>query len=230
MTLLQSLKGASIAALALSAAAPALAQDATSLASCPARQPVLRVSSLFAQEEFSPHPVQTRFSSPSYSRLYLTPLFSADPWEEKVDAKYGVAESWTFMPGAKGMEIRLRKGLTFNNGEPITARDVVFSIKLFSSDFAEDQIRASLRGIGLQERLREIAFEPPQAFNRDHDTGNVTNTLTLGGASEERYGAPYLLMHRADLHEGIAATVPAERVHLPPPTGRPLPEIGRAHV
>ena len=69
-----------------------------------------------------------------------------------------------------------------------------------------------LRGIGLQERLREIAFEPPQAFNRDHDTGNVTNTLTLGGASEERYGAPYLLMHRADLHEAIATTVPEAQV------------------
>ena len=70
-----------------------------------------------------------------------------------------------------------------------------------------------LRGIGLEEHLRDVAFEPNQGFNRDHDTGNFTNTLQLGGVSEERYGAPYLLMHRADLHQAIASTVPEELIH-----------------
>jgi len=37
---------------------PVLAQGAdTSLASCPARQPVLRVAGVFNSESFSPHPV-----------------------------------------------------------------------------------------------------------------------------------------------------------------------------
>ena len=55
--------------------------------------------------EVSPHPVETRFASTHYSRLYLAPLFGSDPWEEKVDGKYGVAESWTYLPGARGIEI-----------------------------------------------------------------------------------------------------------------------------
>jgi len=70
-----------------------------------------------------------------------------------------------------------------------------------------------LRGIGLEERLRDIAFEPQIALNCEYDTGTVNNSLQLGRVSEERYGAPYLLMHRADLHQAIATTVPAEHVH-----------------
>ena len=104
-------------------------------------------------EEFSPHPVETRFASTHYSRLYLTPLFGADPWEERVDVKFGLAESWTYLPGAKGLDIKLRKGLTYNNGEPITAKDVAFSIKLFSSKFADDQISSALKGIGVEAQV-----------------------------------------------------------------------------
>ena len=135
---------------------PGLAQsnpDKTSLSQCPPRQPVLRVAGVFSSEEFSPHPVETRFASTHYSRLYLMPLFGSDPWEEKVDGRYGVAESWKLLPGARGIEIRLRKGLTFNNGEAVTARDVDFSLKLFSSKFAEDQVAAALNGIGIKTEI-----------------------------------------------------------------------------
>lgn len=136
----------------LSPAAPVVAQSApdASLASCPARQPMLRIAGVFSSEEFSPHPVETRFASTHYSRLYLAPLFGSDPWEEKVDPRYGVAESWKLLPGAKGIEIRLRKGLTFNNGDPITASDVAFSLDLYQSRFAEDQLSAALKGIGIK--------------------------------------------------------------------------------
>jgi hypothetical protein len=121
------------------------------LASC-RRASRARVAGVFT-EEFSPHPVETRFASTHYARLYLVPLFGSDPWEEKVDARYGVAESWTYLPGAKGIEIKLRKGLTFNNSEPITAKDVVFSIKLFMSKFAEDQVAAALRAVDVKMEI-----------------------------------------------------------------------------
>jgi peptide/nickel transport system substrate-binding protein len=140
------------AGIALAQPAPGAAGG--TLAACPARKPVLRVAGVFT-EEFSPHPVETRFASTHYARLFLTPLFGSDPWEEKVDARYGVAESWSYLPGARGIEIKLRKGLTFNNGEPITAKDVAFSIRLFMSKFAEDQIAAALRGMDLKIDVRD---------------------------------------------------------------------------
>jgi ABC-type transport system substrate-binding protein len=130
------------------AQAPAASGD-TSLAGCPARKPVLRIAGVFP-EEFSPHPVETRFSSTSYTRLHQVPLFGVDPWDEKVDPAYGVAQSWEFLPNARGLKITIRQGLTFNNGTPITAQDVAFSIKLYTTRFADPQIRGALHGIGLK--------------------------------------------------------------------------------
>lgn len=130
------------------ALAQALGASDPSLASCPPRKPVLRIAGVFT-EQFSPHPVETRFSSTTYTWLHQVPLFGVDPWEENVDPSYGVAESWEFLPGLSGIKIKVRQGLTFNNGAAITAKDVAFSIKMYMTKFAEDQVAGALRGIGL---------------------------------------------------------------------------------
>jgi salicylate hydroxylase/6-hydroxynicotinate 3-monooxygenase len=69
------------------------------------------------------------------------------------------------------------------------------------------------RGLGTEARLRDVAFAPATSLNRDAITGEVTNDHPLGRATEERYGAPYLTLHRGDLHAALADIVPAERVH-----------------
>jgi len=69
------------------------------------------------------------------------------------------------------------------------------------------------RGLGIEARLRDVAFAPATSLNRDAVTGAVTNEHPLGGAAEARYGAPYLTLHRADLHAALADVVPADRVH-----------------
>jgi salicylate hydroxylase/6-hydroxynicotinate 3-monooxygenase len=71
-----------------------------------------------------------------------------------------------------------------------------------------------LRGLGIEERLRRIAFQSDVALSREWNTGEVTSTLELGREVEARYGAPYLYLHRADLHAAIQAIVPAGVVHL----------------
>jgi salicylate hydroxylase/6-hydroxynicotinate 3-monooxygenase len=68
-----------------------------------------------------------------------------------------------------------------------------------------------LRRLGLEERLRSVAFAPRSHLNRVWDTGEVTNELPM---PETRFGAPYLCLHRAELHAALASCVPAERVHL----------------
>lgn len=65
-----------------------------------------------------------------------------------------------------------------------------------------------LRGLGLEEKLREIAFEPQAGLNRQHATGDLTNELPLANEIYNRYGSPYLLMHRADLHEALWKLIP----------------------
>ncbi len=64
------------------------------------------------------------------------------------------------------------------------------------------------RKLGTEAHLRKTAFNSPRGISREWDTGNITNELPLGEAVEQRYGAPYLLMHRADLHAAIESVLP----------------------
>jgi 2-polyprenyl-6-methoxyphenol hydroxylase-like FAD-dependent oxidoreductase len=77
------------------------------------------------------------------------------------------------------------------------------------------------RGLGIEARLRDVAFAPATSLNREAVTGAVTNDHPLGAAVEARYGAPYLVLHRGDLHAALAAIVPADRIHM----GRKLARI-----
>ena len=70
-----------------------------------------------------------------------------------------------------------------------------------------------LRALGLEPRLRDIAFQPDVNLSRDYDTGEITNTQHQGGTMEERYGAPYFLLHRGDLHAALVELVPEDMVH-----------------
>ena len=71
-----------------------------------------------------------------------------------------------------------------------------------------------LRGLGIEDRLRQVAFHPASSLNRDAASGAVTNDHPLGRELEQRYGAPYLTLHRGDLHEALASIVPRDCVHL----------------
>jgi 6-hydroxynicotinate 3-monooxygenase len=70
-----------------------------------------------------------------------------------------------------------------------------------------------LRGIGLEDHLVAIAFRPTEMRNREWDSGELTFELPLGDTSARRYGAPYLLLHRGDLHEALTRVVPEECIH-----------------
>src|SRR5262249_51736126 len=78
-----------------------------------------------------------------------------------------------------------------------------------------------LRGIGLEPGIRAIAFQPRSWTNREWDTGAMKYELPLGAAAEAKYGAPYLLMHRGDLHAALVSRVPPERIAL----GRKLVDL-----
>ena len=68
-----------------------------------------------------------------------------------------------------------------------------------------------LRRIGIEERLRGFAFAPRSHLNREWDSGEIRAELPM---PEELYGAPYLCMHRGDLHDALASLVPREIVNL----------------
>ncbi len=66
-----------------------------------------------------------------------------------------------------------------------------------------------LRRLGIEERVRQTSFEPYSHLNRRWDTGEVMRELPM---PESLFGAPYLCMHRGDLHEALTSIVPEEAV------------------
>ena len=70
------------------------------------------------------------------------------------------------------------------------------------------------RRLGTEARLRAVAFAAPKGISREWNSGAITNELELGDAIEHRYGAPYLLMHRADLHAAIESALPPDIVEF----------------
>ena len=71
-----------------------------------------------------------------------------------------------------------------------------------------------LRGLGLESRLRRQSFYPRSWNNRDWRTGEVKFDMIFGETAEQKFGAPYLLAHRGDLHAALASAVPDECIKL----------------
>jgi salicylate hydroxylase/6-hydroxynicotinate 3-monooxygenase len=71
-----------------------------------------------------------------------------------------------------------------------------------------------LRELGLESRLRGQSFYPRSWNNRDWRTGDVKFDMIFGESAEQKFGAPYLLAHRGDLHAALASAVPDDCIKL----------------
>jgi salicylate hydroxylase len=66
---------------------------------------------------------------------------------------------------------------------------------------------ALLQAWGLSGHLQQVAFAPEQLQVRSATSGQLLGQLTLGKTIAARYGAPYVTLHRADLHALLLAGV-----------------------
>src|SRR5258706_8323080 len=71
-------------------------------------------------------------------------------------------------------------------------------------------LRKVLRRMGSEDRVRPTCLEPYSHLNRQWDTGAVMRELPM---PESLFNAPYLCMHRGDLHEALLSALPAEIIH-----------------
>lgn len=62
-----------------------------------------------------------------------------------------------------------------------------------------------LHDLGLLEAVRAHAVRPEALHMRDGPSGRMLNRVPLGDAIEGRHGAPYLVLHRADLQRVLLA-------------------------
>ena len=72
----------------------------------------------------------------------------------------------------------------------------------------------ALDGLGVGDAARRTGARPTFRISRDWDTGKETSRLPMSSAAEERYGAPQLTIHRADLLSALAEAFPAQNVQF----------------
>ena len=71
----------------------------------------------------------------------------------------------------------------------------------------------ALDQLGVGEYLRKTAARPTFRISRDGVTGEETSRLPMSAAAEEKYGAPQLTIHRADLLTALQDQLPETCVH-----------------
>ncbi|MFF3500575.1 FAD-dependent monooxygenase [Streptomyces sp. NPDC003247] len=88
----------------------------------------------------------------------------------------------------------------------------------------------ALRRLGLLDAVAARADRPSHLSFRTWSDGAEICRATLGRAAEEAFGAPYLQVHRADLHRALAAAVPSRSVRLDSAVVRVGQDDEHAHV
>jgi salicylate hydroxylase len=77
-----------------------------------------------------------------------------------------------------------------------------------------------LQGWGLGQALERMAAFPDKLLVRSAPSGRELASLSLGSRCQQRYGAPYATLHRADLHSMLLDSVrlrPEVKLHLNSP-------------
>ncbi len=96
-----------------------------------------------------------------------------------------------------------------------------FSVQLFEKAPRLDEAGAGLqlspnavhllRDLGVLDALSPVAVRPADVTLIDAGTLATLAKIKLGGFAEQRWGAPYLVAHRADLQSALLARVARER-------------------
>jgi 6-hydroxynicotinate 3-monooxygenase len=71
-----------------------------------------------------------------------------------------------------------------------------------------------LRGLSLEAHIRGIGFAPAVGYNRQWDTGEVSYLHPMGAQIEQRFGAPDISLHRAELHSALVSINPPDVIHF----------------
>jgi salicylate hydroxylase len=112
--------------------------------------------------------------------------------------------------GGLAAAIALRKA-----GHDVEVLEQASSFRRVGADInlTPNVVRA-LDGFGVVPALMETAAKPTHRISRTWDTGEETSRLEMAQAAEERYGAPQLTIHRADLLNALRTQLPSDVIRL----------------
>ena len=70
------------------------------------------------------------------------------------------------------------------------------------------------REMGLEEALCKMGSHPDYWLNRDGETGEYMSRIPLGEYALKEYGAPYITVHRGDMHAVQIESLDQNRLHF----------------
>ena len=70
------------------------------------------------------------------------------------------------------------------------------------------------RRLGLEQGLSDIASHPDFWMSRDGETGDYLSRIPLGNFAVREYGAPYVTVHRGDMHELELSVLAPHSLHM----------------
>ncbi len=106
----------------------------------------------------------------------------------------------------------------------VALRQRGFEVELFERSTKLEEVGAGLqigpngvkvlRALGLEDELMRNAYEPISIMSLTWDEGRLRFRQPLRTISREKYGAPYMTAHRADLHGLLRRAVGDAPLHL----------------
>lgn len=70
------------------------------------------------------------------------------------------------------------------------------------------------RQLGIEEQVATLGSKPDFWFSRDGRSGEYLSRIPLGAFAEKEYGAPYVTVHRGDLHALQVSLLRPEHLHF----------------
>ncbi|MEV6264326.1 ABC transporter substrate-binding protein [Streptomyces sp. NPDC051784] len=92
-------------------------------------------------------------------------------YDDRLSPKPELAKSWTYADDGRSITLRLRDDVTFHNGRPFTADDVVFAVKNLQNPLRAAQLRATAEAVtgfdkrGDHELVLELAHPVNNLFD-----------------------------------------------------------------
>lgn len=112
-------------------------------------------------------PARGGFGSPVERTINYTLYNTLIEISETGEAIPEIAESWEVGPGAKDWVFNIRKGVTFHDGKPLTAADVVYSLRRHTGPNTKSG------AAGLLREITSIEAIGPHQMRVVHATGNA---------------------------------------------------------
>ena len=101
------------------------------------------------------------------------------------------------------------------HGHDVTVFEQAASYSRVGADInlTPNVVRA-IDGLGAGAAIRARGARPTFRISRDWDSGQETSRLPMGDVAEQRYGAPQVTIHRADIIEALAEQFPAGHIRF----------------